>query len=700
MQLSQAYRNKIYAGVLGKMIGVYLGRPVEGWPYQTIIDRFGEIPYYVNKELDLPLIVADDDLSGTFAFFRAVEDNGFPAEVTAEQIGKTWLNYIIEDRSILWWGGMGNSTEHTAYLNLKRGIPAPESGSIQRNGPVLAQQIGAQIFMDAYAMMCPGDPERANRLVRACAGVSHDGVALDAAGFLGALEAAAFDEKDLNKLFDSCMAYVETDQLRSLVDDVRNICAAQSDWRKVREVLDSRYGYHLYPGPCHMIPNHAMVLAAILCAGDDFAQSVKIGASAAWDTDCNAGNVGCFNGIRLGLEGLETGPDFRGPVADRLLVITSDGGEGITDAVKETRRIVRAAERTAGLEETPVPARFAFEYPGSVQGFMPCPYEPFPKAEFTLGNGNMEGAEDGLRVRFAALAEGANASVSVATFLDLHEEYRNYETYVSPTLYGGQTVVLKADCPSEQGPKLRPYVWYADRDNNLKKEAGPWEQLGPVTREIRWTVPDLGGLPVLRFGVEFSSVKRYTGDVFLRSADWSNTPVRLEQKGIMMKDMWDLNPFWAKMFVSSAKNFAPNLNCTYCISHNEENGVATVGTRDFTDYTVSSRLKFSLRRQGGLVVRSQGHRRYYAAILTGGDTLRIIKRMDEREIVLAEAPFAYEQFVPCALSLRAEGNRLTARAGDVELTAVDEDQPYLRGAAGYLVDSGAMFIDGFLLEGV
>ena len=700
MQLSQAYRNKIYAGVLGKMIGVYLGRPVEGWPYQTIIDRFGEIPYYVNKELDLPLIVADDDLSGTFAFFRAVEDNGFPAEVTAEQIGKTWLNYIIEDQSILWWGGMGNSTEHTAYLNLKRGIPAPESGSIRRNGPVLAQQIGAQIFMDAYAMMCPGDPEKANRLVRACAGVSHDGVALDAAGFLGALEAAAFDERDLNKLFDSCMAYVETDQLRGLVNDVRNICAAHPDWRKVREVLDSRYGYHLYPGPCHMIPNHAMVLAAILCAGDDFAQSVKIGASAAWDTDCNAGNVGCFNGIRLGLEGLETGPDFRGPVADRLLVITSDGGEGITDAVKETRRIVRAAERTRGLEETPQPPRFAFEYPGSVQGFMPCPYEPFPKAEFTLGNGNMEGAGDGLRVRFAALAEGTNASVSVATFLDLHEEYRNYETYVSPTLYGGQTVVLKADCPCERGPAMRPYVWYTDRDNNLKKEAGPWEQLGPVTREIRWTVPDLGGLPVLRFGVEFSSVKRYTGDVFLRSADWSNTPVRLEQKGIMMKDMWDLNPFWAKMFVSSAKNFAPNLNCTYCISHNEENGVATVGTRDFTDYTVSSRLKFSLHRQGGLVVRSQGHRRYYAAVLTGGDTLRIIKRMDEREIVLAEAPFAYEQFVPCALSLRAEGSRLTARAGDVELTAVDEDQPYLCGAAGYLVDSGAMFIDGFLLEGV
>lgn len=292
MKISKVYEEKIYAGVLGKIIGVYLGRPVEGWPYQAIIDRFGEIPYYVNEELDLPLIVADDDISGTFAFFRAMEDHGFPQAITADQIGETWLNYIMENRSILWWGGLGNSTEHTAYLHLKQGIPGSQSGSMERNGPVLSQQIGAQIFMDAYAMACPGDPERANHLVRACAKVSHDGVAVDAAGFLGALEAAAFDERDLDTLFQQCTKFIETEELQRLVDDVRNICGAQKDWRKVRQRLNAKYGYHIYPGPCHMIPNHAMVLAGILCAGDDFAESVKIGASAAWDTDCNAGNIG------------------------------------------------------------------------------------------------------------------------------------------------------------------------------------------------------------------------------------------------------------------------------------------------------------------------------------------------------------------------------------------------------------------------
>ena len=223
MKISKVYEEKIYAGVLGKIIGVYLGRPVEGWPYQAIIDRFGEIPYYVNEELDLPLIVADDDISGTFAFFRAMEDHGFPQAITADQIGETWLNYIMENRSILWWGGLGNSTEHTAYLHLKQGIPGSQSGSMERNGPVLSQQIGAQIFMDAYAMACPGDPERANHLVRACAKVSHDGVAVDAAGFLGALGAAAFDERDLDTLFRQCTKFIETEELQRLVDDVRNI---------------------------------------------------------------------------------------------------------------------------------------------------------------------------------------------------------------------------------------------------------------------------------------------------------------------------------------------------------------------------------------------------------------------------------------------------------------------------------------------
>jgi hypothetical protein len=96
-------------------------------------------------------------------------------DLTAAQIGQTWLNYIIERRTILWWGGLGNSTEHTAYLRLKSGISAPQSGSIALNSRVVAEQIGAQIFIDGWAMVAPGDPELAADLALRAGSVSHDG---------------------------------------------------------------------------------------------------------------------------------------------------------------------------------------------------------------------------------------------------------------------------------------------------------------------------------------------------------------------------------------------------------------------------------------------------------------------------------------------------------------------------------------------
>ena len=51
----QKYAEAIYAGVFGKLIGVYLGRPVEGWPYPEIRRRFDEVNYYVNEVTRHPI---------------------------------------------------------------------------------------------------------------------------------------------------------------------------------------------------------------------------------------------------------------------------------------------------------------------------------------------------------------------------------------------------------------------------------------------------------------------------------------------------------------------------------------------------------------------------------------------------------------------------------------------------------------------
>ena len=336
-----------YAGVLGKMIGVYLGRPVEGWAYEAIRERFGEVDGYVHEALGLPLVVADDDLSGSFGFFRALEDSGYAGGVTAADFGDTWLNTIIEDKTILWWGGFGRSTEHTAYLRLKAGYRAPHSGSSALNGAMLSTQIGAQIFTDPLALMSPGDPEQAGALIRTAASVSHDGVALDCAAYLGALQALAFEHRALAELLDAAEPFACGDQLRRLLDDVRAICSRERDWRQVRAWLDPRYGYGVFPGPCPILTNHAMVLVSLLLGGDDFRRAVTIAASAGYDTDCNAGSVGCLNGVRLGLAAIPA--ELREPVGDRLLVVTAEGGRCVSDAVQETRRILQAGAAFRGV---------------------------------------------------------------------------------------------------------------------------------------------------------------------------------------------------------------------------------------------------------------------------------------------------------------------------------------------------------------
>ncbi len=106
-----------------------------------------------------------------------------------------------------------------------------------------------------------------------------------------------------------------------------------------------------------------------MMAGDDFQRSLSIATSAGWDTDCNAGNVGCLNGIRLGLAGIEAGANLRSPVSDRLYAVSADGGECLSDAVRETRKIMAAAAALRNEHVQLPTARFAFEFSGSTQGF-------------------------------------------------------------------------------------------------------------------------------------------------------------------------------------------------------------------------------------------------------------------------------------------------------------------------------------------
>ena len=87
-------------------------------------------------------------------------------------------------------------SEHTAYLNLTNGIPAPQSGSIQQNGAILAEQIGGQIFSDIWGLVAPNNPTLAADLAEKASSITHGGNGIYGGRFVAAMVSLAFGESD------------------------------------------------------------------------------------------------------------------------------------------------------------------------------------------------------------------------------------------------------------------------------------------------------------------------------------------------------------------------------------------------------------------------------------------------------------------------------------------------------------------------
>ena len=258
-KIPEKYIEKVYAGWLGKLIGIRLGAPIEGWTYEKIKSVYGTITDYL---VDYKDFAADDDSNGPVFFLRALEDYDYTLNLTPEQIGLTWLNYAPYEHGFYWWGGYGKSTEHTAYLNLRNGIMAPRSGSIAQNGAAVAEQIGGQIFIDTWGLVAPDNPKLAAEYARKAASVSHDGNGIFGGMFVAACISAAFTETDINKILESGFLVIPADceYTRVMRDVMRFYAAYPEDWENCFEYIKTHYGYDKYPGNCHINPNSAVVI--------------------------------------------------------------------------------------------------------------------------------------------------------------------------------------------------------------------------------------------------------------------------------------------------------------------------------------------------------------------------------------------------------------------------------------------------------
>ncbi|KUJ23729.1 ADP-ribosylglycohydrolase [Mollisia scopiformis] len=705
------YLERVYAGVLGKLIGVYIGRPFEGWTHQRIVKQLGHIHHYVHEKFDAPLVVTDDDVSGTFVFVRALEEHGL--DLSSKDIGKTWLNNIIEKKSILWWGGNGVSTEHTAFLNLKHGIKAPASGSIKTNGKAIAEQIGAQIFIDGWAMVAPGNPSLAAKLAEAAGSVSHDGDSVHAAKLWAAMEAEAFVSKDVDHLLDVGLKYVPAGSLLTkLVADIRGWVKTDQDWEKTRQRIEDSYGYDKFPGVCHIIPNHGIMIMALLYAGHDFHSAMHVINTCGWDTDCNSGNIGCLVAIMNGLSTFENGPDWRGPLADRALISSADGGYSINDAARITFDLVNTGRKIAGEQPLPAPkdgAQFHFSLPGSVQGFVATRYELSPnrvKIEQVTDDQNRSGLAIHLN-GWTNPAEPVEVLTQVFTPPEI-VKMKTYDLMASPLISPGQTVtaVLSADTSNSESVSVNLRLKHYNPADTLSIFDGPSTTLSPGQQQtLTWKIPDsFDSQPIQKVGLALSCpIGHLTGTVRLYSLSYSGSPhMTLKRPAGAQYDPFQPNgadkpcSFWRRVWIDSLSTFHTKFfTSSFFLAQDRGEGNLITGTRDWIDYTVSvPSFKINLG-SAGLCVRVQGLNRYYALVFgSGRKTVALVKARDESRIELTNASYEWELDTAYHVTVRVEGSKIVGSIAGKKVLEAD-DSEYTGGGIGAVIVDGSLAIDQF-----
>lgn len=695
---------RVYAGVLGKLIGVYLGRPFEGWTHQRILEELGHVEYYVHERFDMPLVVTDDDVSGTFVFPRALLEHGVSSEISSENIGDTWLNNVVEGRSIFWWGGNGISTEHTAFLNLKKGVTAPRSGSIEKNGKTVAEQIGAQIFIDGWGMIARGNPVLAAKLAEKAGKVSHDGESVYAAMLLAAMEAEAFNSKDVNHLLDTGLGFIPTtSELAKMIFEIRQWHASDNDWMKTRQRIEDKYGYQHYCGNCHVMPNHGIMVLSLLYGGHSFHEAMHIINTCGWDTDCNSGNIACLVALMHGMESFKEGPDWRGPLADRALISSADGGYSINNAARIAYDLANMGQQLAGEKMYAPPkdgAQFHFDLPGSVQGFMTTQHSLTPHL-VGVAQGIADDGRSGLAIRLNGLTKALKEVEILSQTFTPPEivKMKTYDLMASPLIYPGQTLksLIRAEKGNSTSVDVQLRLKVYGRNDILVKADGPCVSIIPGTEQtLEWTIPDkMDSQPIQQLGLALSAPSGYLeGTIWVDHIRWEGTPcltLRRPQEGP--------SEFWRRAWVNGVSRMQRwNHGPSFYIAQDDGEGIISYGTREWRNYTVTvSRFRINLGGPNGIVIRVQGLRRWYALLLTSGARVTFVRSFDRSKEELASASFDWKMDESYDIAITVVGGKFIGKIDGQRILEATDDR-FEDGGVGLVVTNGSLSAEEIKIE--
>ena len=657
---------KLYAGLIGMDAGMRLGAPVENpfWTYERLQSYYGDIRGYLREQR---YYTADDDVNGPLIFVRALADNAMPETLTSEAVGETWLNYTRRGMGMFWWGGEDASTEHRAYMNLRRGVKAPRSGSIGENGKTAAEQIGGQIFADAWGLICPGDPARASALAAAAASVSHDGSGVDGARFMAACIAAAYTASSLDEVLDTGLRFLpEKSDYRRVVETVRayhRAHPAEADFRACRAMIAREFREEAYPGGYHIVPNAGICILAMLYGKGDLGRSIEISVMCGYDTDCNASNIGTILGVLGGLDGV---PErYRRPINDLVTLSSVSGYLNLVDLSDKAKELGALSCRMYGgalpngvVCPKPGELRLDFPFPGSTHGL-----ELSDKAEHTLrivsgkAHSGMYCAE--------LMTDGKCAGPVDLSFKamlmrpDLHEE--RYDPVFAAKVSPGQrvSVWMRSEQIAPAAVTVTPFVRRAMTGERVCMPAAVLPE-GEWT-EIAFTVPDLGGDAVHDVGwtiaVQPDVAPWVMGRVYVDEITVTGTMDYTVDFSLQREEFSQLTPF--SFNDCAGKREADAMRLTAEALPYMSGAQAYTGNYYLRDTAVAASVTVESGGSGLVLLHGQGTRRYYALGFSAPGECAALRYEDGTVIKLAAVPFAWQPGREYALRAEAKGDTLT-----------------------------------------
>ena len=674
--LPKDYRDRVYAGWLGKCIGVHFGGPLESWTYQDICTNLGEVTDYLQP--GDKVFKPDDDLIMPLVMMDVLKSRSTPGEITPQDIAKTWLNLLSMERGAIWRGGYGVSSEHTAYLNLLHGIPAPQSGSAALNGKTISEQIGGQIFSDIWGLVLPNSPGTAADLSEKAASVSHDGEGINGGRFVAALVSAAFSEADPLKLIEVGLSVVPQDSeyARVIKDMVRFYKQHPHDWHTARRYIDQNWGYDRYPGIVPIIPNAAIILIALLYGQGDFSRSIQIANMSGWDTDCNVGNVGAIMGVAVGLKGIS--PHWREPLNDFIVSSSIRGTRNIIDIPATANFLEACGRRFAGQTEalTALP-KCHFDYPGSTHGIKfdkrRCRVVQIQQSEEIAycGRGS-------LRIAIDRLNRKGEARIYLRTHFWVDELSSNhYEACFSPQVFPGQKLSVQLYLPDGLPDFIHAAFFLRDRSSGFSFQP-PGKKLIPGQwNQLSMEIPFFEDVCISEVGLDIRSLMEdpWSGTIYLDALDWDGDPdyatqlAQLKDNGRTTTGWTTYRGYWR--LEDGYRGSGVDFSETY------------TGDVDWKNYKVTVAFQPVMGNQHMVNLRVQGGLYSYALGFVDVGQIGILKKIEGvyQQVIAHQCDWQLGQSY--LLSAQARGSQFEITLdGNPLLTWEDDSNPYLHGQVG------------------